>query len=46
MHVVKGGNTYYYYIESGGSPTPSQQKFLNNLKQTYNTGIERSREIY
>lgn len=46
MHVVKGGNTYYYYNEGAGNPTPSQQKFLNNLKQTYNTDIERSREIY
>lgn len=46
MHLVKGGNTYFYYIEGGGLPTTSQQKFLNNLRQTYNTGIERSREIY
>lgn len=46
MHVVIKDNTYFYYIDGGGSPTPSQQKFLTNLKQTYNSVIERSKEVY
>jgi hypothetical protein len=46
MHVVKGGNTYYHYNTEGSVITTSQLRFLNNLKQTYRTDIERSKEIY
>lgn len=46
MHVVKGGNTYYHYNTEGSVITTSQLRFLNNLKETYRTDTERSKEIY
>lgn len=42
MHVVKSGSggTYFYRVHN---VTPSQQKFLNNLTQTYGVTVEREK---
>ena len=44
MHVVKSGSggTYFYKVDS---VTSSQQKFLNNLTQTYGVKVERAYDI-
>jgi len=44
MHVVKSGSgeAYFYKVDS---VTPSQQKFLNNLTQTYGVRVERAYDI-
>lgn len=43
MHIVKAADTYFYYVNN---VTTSQQKFLNNLTQTYRMKIERSYDIF
>ncbi len=42
MHVVKGGNRYFFH---GDTITLSQQRFIRNLKETYNMEAERSYDI-
>lgn len=43
MHIVKAADTYFYKVNN---VTTSQQKFLNNLAQTYRMRTERSYEIF
>jgi 20S proteasome alpha/beta subunit len=42
MHVRKGGDAYFFY---GDNITVSQQRFIKNLKETYNMSAERVYEI-
>lgn len=42
MHIVKGGNKYFYKVNS---LTSSQQKFLKILTETYKTESERVYDI-